>query len=450
MTLVARLFKKTQSTSAKASLWTLLGFGSSKVIQLLSNLVLTRILFPEAFGLMVIVTSVLIGLALFSDIGLKPAIVQHPRGTEPTFLNTAWTVQVIRGFILFAVACAIAYPMAVFYKQPILTWLICTCASTAIIHGFTSISMALVERNMDLKRLTILAMASQLVSVVVMIVLAWIFKSVWALVAGNIVGSVFTLIMTHIYLTPHKHQFMLHSQSWQEMKNFGRWIMASTFFTYLGGHGMKMIEAGFVSLDTVAFLQIATTLALSLREIVVSLLSKILFPTLSRIYRDSPELFVVVFRRYAIKLLVFPLLGYGFLTLLSTPIIALLYDERYDSSKHYLALYALAGIFAVITAVYENALLAQGRSKDAFRITSSNAVMQIGALVAGFWLAGVIGMVAGAVMASFCNYCYAVYIAWQRKMLLGRIDLVYLTAALLIVVASVGVNFPQLWSLFLH
>ena len=447
MALLSRLVQKTTSTSARAALWTLFGFGSSKVIQLLSNLVLTRILFPEAFGLMVIVNSVLIGLQLFSDIGIKPAIVQHPRGREATFLNTAWTVQIIRGFILFVVACLIAYPMAVFYKQPILTALICVCATTAFIHGFNSISLALVERDMDLKRMTIVTTATQLLSVAIMIALAFIYKSVWALVVGNVVAAVLALVMSHLYLKHHKHKFMLHAQSWQEMKHFGRWIMAATFFTYLGGHGMKMVEAGFVSLETVAFLQIATTLAMVIREVMVALQSKILFPSLSRIHRESPELFTEIFRRYSIKLLAVPLLGYSLLTLLSTPLITFLYDERYNPSKHYLALYALAGLFSVLTSMYENALLAKGRSKDSFRITLSNAVLQISALVVGFWLAGVIGMVAGAVVASFCSYCFAAYLAWQRKILLGRIDIVYLACVVLIILASLGVNFPEVWSL---
>ena len=63
-------------------------------------MILTRILFPEAFGLMALVTVVLVASANFSDVGITPAILKDKRGHDPVFLNTAWTIQIGRGVIL--------------------------------------------------------------------------------------------------------------------------------------------------------------------------------------------------------------------------------------------------------------------------------------------------------------------------------------------------------------
>ena len=68
---------------------------------LASNLILTRLLFPEAFGLMALGSVVLVGLQMFSDAGIGPSIAQSPRGDDPEFLDTAWTAQVLRGVILW-------------------------------------------------------------------------------------------------------------------------------------------------------------------------------------------------------------------------------------------------------------------------------------------------------------------------------------------------------------
>lgn len=65
--------------------------------RLLSNLVLTRLLYPEAFGVMALVMVVLVGLQMFSDVGIGPAISRSARGDDPDFLNTAWTLNVFRG-----------------------------------------------------------------------------------------------------------------------------------------------------------------------------------------------------------------------------------------------------------------------------------------------------------------------------------------------------------------
>ena len=86
--------------AVRASIWTIGGLGTSQAIRLASNIVLTRLLFPEAFGLMAIVNVWIYGLQMMSDVGLGASIIQNKRGDEPAFLNTVWTMQVFRGFAL--------------------------------------------------------------------------------------------------------------------------------------------------------------------------------------------------------------------------------------------------------------------------------------------------------------------------------------------------------------
>jgi O-antigen/teichoic acid export membrane protein len=73
----------------RGSLFTVIGHVAGEGLRLLSNLLLTRLLFPEAFGLMAIATAVLQGARMLSDVGIRGSIVQHERGAEPAFTNTA-------------------------------------------------------------------------------------------------------------------------------------------------------------------------------------------------------------------------------------------------------------------------------------------------------------------------------------------------------------------------
>src|SRR5688572_30143338 len=88
-----------RSQAIRGSIWTFAGYGASQVIRLASNLILARLLFPDVFGLMALVNVFIGGLAMFSDIGIGPAIIQNKRGNERTFLNTAWTIQIGRGLM---------------------------------------------------------------------------------------------------------------------------------------------------------------------------------------------------------------------------------------------------------------------------------------------------------------------------------------------------------------
>lgn len=86
----------------RAGSWNLVSQVASQVMRLGGNLIMARLLLPEMFGVMVIATTVSILLHLLSDVGLRQNIIQSHRGDDPDFLNTAWTVQIIRGFLLFA------------------------------------------------------------------------------------------------------------------------------------------------------------------------------------------------------------------------------------------------------------------------------------------------------------------------------------------------------------
>ena len=81
----------------------------TQALRLGGNLIMARLLVPDMFGIMAISTTLSVVLHLLSDVGLRQNIIQSPRGDDPLFLNTAWTVQLLRGILLFAVTLLIAF-----------------------------------------------------------------------------------------------------------------------------------------------------------------------------------------------------------------------------------------------------------------------------------------------------------------------------------------------------
>src|SRR5690349_2480294 len=138
------------ATVRRGSAWSLAGYGGSQVLRFGGNLVLTRMLVPEAFGAMALVNALLVGLQLFSDVGIGPSIIQSPRGNDPAFLNTAWTLQAFRGLCLWLVACAIAQPVASFYGEPQLAWILPVAGSSALLGGLQSTRIFSMYRQVDL------------------------------------------------------------------------------------------------------------------------------------------------------------------------------------------------------------------------------------------------------------------------------------------------------------
>ena len=108
----------------RAAVWTFLGYGGSMALRLLSNMILTRLLFPGAYALMGLAQIFINGLQMLTDVGVQTGIIQSRHGGDANYLNTAWTVQVIRGLVLCLIAAMLGWPISLLYKEPTLIWLL--------------------------------------------------------------------------------------------------------------------------------------------------------------------------------------------------------------------------------------------------------------------------------------------------------------------------------------
>jgi len=178
----------------RGSIWVLIGFGLGQLMRFAGNLVMTRLLFPEAFGMMGIVNSVISGLSMFSDVGLKPSIVQNKRGEDPIFLRTVWTLQIFRGVGLAILAGILAYPISVWNNSPDLFLVIAVTGLTSAVTGLNSSCLFLYSRRLQVGVPTIVGLFANFFSIITMIIWAhWIDASVWALVVGAFMGAFVTL-----------------------------------------------------------------------------------------------------------------------------------------------------------------------------------------------------------------------------------------------------------------
>ena len=392
-----------------STLITVVGFGSTQFMRLLANLILARILFPEAFGIMAIVNVVMMGLAMFSDVGIIPAIIQSKRGEEPVFLNTAWSVQIARGFILWLVACLIAWPAALLYGQDILFPMICVAGLTAIIEGFQSTAVATAPRNLQLARLTLVRFIGQLSGIVLMIVLAWLYQSMWALVIGALFGAAVETILTHLLLPSHKHKLHIEKEALEALFSFGQWIFLATVVTFLGGQGIRAIQGVFVSTETLGLISIASALATIMHLLTFQLVDMVIFPALSKISRDEEHRMQEIIARTRNRLLAASLPVFFAIAFASGFIIDILYDDRYTQAGAYLAILSISGAIEVLPLIYMKAYQAEGNSRFYFVLFAVSTFIKVAAMIIGYKMAGTIGMLAGLGVGAFLGYLYVIY-----------------------------------------
>ena len=389
----------------RASLVSLGTTATSHMLRLASNLILTRLLFEEAFGVMALAGVFIQGLQLFSDIGLRPAIIQNPKGEEPEFLATAFTIQNVRGVILAAIAAIGAAPYAAFYDEPQLAAILPVAGFNAIIAGLSSTKTIAFERKLALGRLAVLDVTSQALGLLATVAMALYSPSVWALVFGSAAGGAFRTILTHVGLSGRRDRFGWNPQYAREILTFGRWISLSTSLSFVANQSDRLILGKLLTTAQLGVYNIALMVATMPMLALSSISNSVLFPALSRAFERGEDASAEC-RRLRRPLL---LLG-GYLTSGiaggATIVVSLLYDDRYLAGGEMLRILGIGGWFSVVETSAMYALMAGGGSGWMAWSSGAKLVGTSVMIPLGYSFGGVQGAIAGFVLADVVKYAF--------------------------------------------
>lgn len=431
----------------RSSALTVGGFGFSQAMRLLSNLILTRLLFPEAFGLMGLVTVFLVGLMMFSDFGIAPAIARSQRGDEPNFLDTAWTLQIVRGIALFLIGCALAWPVSLVYDQPVLAGMLVLASTQFLIMGFMPTRRDSAQRHLTLAQVTALEMASQAITVIVMVALALWLRSVWALVLGTVLGAAVQVLLMTLFLSGHRNRLFWETQAAHELFHFGKWIFLSTICGFLLTQGDKLILGKFLPLDVFGVYNIGFFLGSFPMTLGVVAVMRVLIP----IYRErSPA----ASRENFLKLRKMrTLVTGGLLAMLTTFalggvwLVDFLYDDRYRDAGAIVVLIACIQIPVVIGATYDQAALAAGDSRRFFIASAARAALIVTGLFVGVQAGDLVGALIGQGVAYLAAYPVLVWLAWRVGVWDPAHDVAFAAIGILCASAAVWWNWQAIAAL---
>lgn len=405
----------------RGTLWAIIGHGTSVLIRFGGNIILTRLLTPDAFGVMTIVNSVIIGLFLFSDVGVGPSVIQGRR-EDVRFLDTAWTIQVARGVLLTTATALSGLPLARAYGDPVFIGLMPAAAISVLVSSLHSTNQFTQNRELAIGRLTAIEIASQLAGLVAMIASALVYHTVWALVANNIVAAIVKTTLTHVALPGIRNRFDWDPQAARGLFRFGRWIFFGTILTFLAGHTDRLIFAGMIPIDQVGIYSIGQGLALFPLQVLINLARTIAFPLYSRHVREHVELGELfhVSRRRLLVLGGWPTAG---LLAGGRTVMLLLYEPTYEDAGWMMQVLAAGFWFNILEATTSAAVLAYGRS---VYVTAGNAAKLVGMLVLiplGYRYGGFVGALVGYAASEIPRYATSAIAATTLGLRVWKQDL---------------------------
>jgi O-antigen/teichoic acid export membrane protein len=402
------------------------GHVTSQLIRLGSNLLMTRLLSPDAFGLLAIVIVLMVGLTLFSDFGLNQNIVRSPNATSQVFLNTVWTLQIVQGCVIYLVALIVVgiiwlmnkyglVKAGTVYSDPKLPWIISAYALCSIMQGLSSTKISLLRRDLKLKQVALLELTNQVVALLVMLPIAYLTRSVWALVIGGLISALTGVILSHLVLKGQSNRLCWDKKYLGEIFSFGRWIFLGSILGFLVLSGDRLLLSTLIDGKSLGIYMIAFLLANAVQNLFQIFGFNIVFSALSEVMRDRPQNFGLVvdkFQRISDLML---LTTCGFLMVASPTIVSLLYDSRYQDAGVMLSILAL-GMVGIRYHIMDQCYAAVGRPE---LIAVSNAI-RLAALISftvlGFKYYGVTGALFGIALSQYSTWPMAIYFRHKRKL----------------------------------
>jgi O-antigen/teichoic acid export membrane protein len=393
-----------RSRVVSASTWTLLGIGSSRMLSMANNLILTRLLFPEAFGLMTLVTVVTIGVQLFSDIGLRATVLTHERGDDPEFLDTTWVLQILRGALLWLVVVALAWPAASFYQEPLLRWMLPVAGLAALVNGFGSTAGYTLARRVTPQRAIVLGLIVQFVTLLLTIGLALVWKSVWVLVGATVLSAVLGTIGSYRLIPERKHRFRVNREDARSIYRFGRWILFSTAITFFLTQGDRLVLGKLLTKEMLGVYSVAFVLSETALQLASRLSFNVLHPVFSEIRHDpGPAMRSKIFRlRGTLLVTVLPIVW--ILAVFGESLVGLLYDGRYADAGWMAQILALGAVGRLVAITSDRQILAVGDSFGYLLLQVARVVLLVACAFVGYRWDGFRGLLFGVAAARNLEY----------------------------------------------
>lgn len=413
-----------------------MGFFFRHGIRFGSNLVMTRLLMPEMFGIMAIASLILAGLAMFSDLGLRQNAVQSTRGEEVVFLNTVWIVQIVRGILLWFIACilslVIAFANNLGFVQPEsvyaaaeLPYVIAIASFGVAIAGFESTKVYEASRQLSLSRLTKIEITTQLVAFLCMLAWAIVDQTIWALVAGSIISHILRAILTHTNLKGTSNRWQWDHAAFKEIFSYGKWVFASSILGFLVKSGDRILLGALVNAATLGVYAIAYLIYEAIEQLFSRIMVNVSFPALSEIARERRSDLRNTYYKFHFPIASLAYFIAGMLIIEGPHLIAVLYDERYHDAGWMLSILAIS-ITSIPVRLSEQSFLALGIPRLLSNITTLHLFTIYTFVPFGFYSLGLEGAIWGLALSNFSRWPLIIYYGNKMKLLDLRRELVVL------------------------
>jgi teichuronic acid exporter len=380
--------------------WSFLGRIGDQGVYFTVAIILARLLAPEQFGLVGMLSIFIAVAQVFIDSGFAMALIQKKEATNVDKCSIFY-FNIVVGFLAAGLLCAASPWIAAFYRRPILMPLMCALSTTLVINSFGGIQTALLSKYIDFKTQLKVGVAAITLSGAIGIAMAVMGFGVWSLVAQNVGGSIFrTMLLWR--LSSWRPTLLFRLDALREMFGFGSRLFASSLLNTTFENIYFVVIGRLFSAAQLGLYSGASKIQNLATINITGVVTQVAFPVFSLIQDDPVRLKRSMRKAMMVLAFVnFPLMV-G-LALVARPLVYVLLTEKWAASIYWLQLLCVAGLLYPFQALHLNALNAKGRSDLFLKLEVLKKVL-IAILVAITYRWGVTGIIWGQIGMSVCHY----------------------------------------------
>lgn len=274
------------SKVAKGAVWMVAMRFIERAIGLVSTLILARLLVPEDFGVVAMAMSVIAFVEIAGQFGFDMALIRDQNATRAQY-DSAWTISVIYGAFGGALLAAVAGPAATFFSDPRLEPIIYVLAFATFVQGFENIGIIDFRKNLAFNKDFHFAFAKKLISFAITVVLAFQFRSYWALIAG-MTASRLAGVALSFAMHPYRPRFNLEHVG--SLFRFSRWIVLTRIIEYLGGRGPDFIMGRYLDATALGLYRVGREISTLPTSELIAPIMRAVFPGYAAVAHDRTAL----------------------------------------------------------------------------------------------------------------------------------------------------------------
>lgn len=409
-----------------------LTFIAMSVVRLISSLLLTRLLYPEAYGIVAVVASVLFVIEMLSDVGVVGLVVRHERGEEADFINTLWTVRFGRSLVNAALAFIAAPWVGLLYGDPAIGEAVRVLSLWFLLAAPESMAFAVAMRHQRSRLVSYVELGCTIVSTAFAIGFSYFQRDHWGMVYSMLVGRALSTIASHFFYTQFRPRFRFERSAWRELLAFGKFVMPTSILTMALAQYDKVVFLRLFDLRLLGVYGIAGSVAMPIASLVTRLCQFVLYPRCAEVYRNDPESLRHRYYRDNRKLLLMLVLLPAAVGGCAQQIVELLFDVRYLSAGMVLQFVMIRIIVLGIVTPAESLLTATGYPKVQLVSNALRILWIVPASLLGFYFFGFPGFVLLSSLDAAAGGAYVLSTQYQRGLMRRRLELARLALVLLV------------------